>query len=122
MTVEMKQLISLVSDKTIWIYIGIFFVLMYLLISLLTWSFKKPLKYLGIPTIGVGVVFIIIRFLSVVIVGLVDDKMAFVRLLLPSMLSPMLLNGILCTVIGIAMIVVYKLLNKKDKKEEITTA
>lgn len=117
-TDEFRELVSLLSNGMIWVYIGIFFLVTYLLISLLTCSFIKPLKYLGIPTIIVGVLLIIFRFTSTGIINMiVDEELNIIKIILPNLLKPMLINGIICLLVGILMIVGYKLINKYKKNE-----
>lgn len=116
---EMMNLLSFLSGRMILLYIALFVIVMYLIISLLTWSFLKPLKYLGIPTLCVGILFIFARFFSTIMIDLLNIKINIIKTLLPSMLSPVLINGILCTVLGLIMIIVYAVINKRIKSKEI---
>lgn len=116
---EIKEIISFLSNGMIWVYIGVFFLISYLLISLLTWSFIKPLKYLGIPTILVGVLLIIVRFTSNIIITLINsDELNMIKVILPNLLKPMLINGIICVLIGIGMVVGYSLINKRIENKD----
>lgn len=113
---EIQNLLKFLDNGMVWVYIGIFFIVMYLLISLLTWSFIKPLKYLGIPTMISGMLLIVIRLLARTIINLFDLKINFINNLLPVILKPLLIYGIICTIIGILMIITYKIINKKKKE------
>lgn len=112
---EIQTLLKYIDNGMVYLYIVIFIVIMYLLISLLTWSFIKPLKYLSIPTILVGILLIIIRLSSSIITNLIDADISFIKNLLPLVLKPLLTNGIVCTLIGITMLMVYIIINKKMK-------
>lgn len=115
---EIQAVLKYLDNGMVWVYIGIFFVLMYLLISLLTWSFIKPLKYLGVPTILVGILLIVIKLLSRVIANGFGLESGIINLL-PLILKPLLIYGIVCTCIGILMIVLYRIINKKQKNKEV---
>ena len=116
---EMQTLLKYIDNGMIWLYIAIFFILMYLLISLLTWSFIKPLKYLGIPTVLVGILLIIVRLSSSIILNFTNIETGLITALLPLVLKPLVIYGIVCTLFGILMIVAYIIITKnlKNKKE-----
>lgn len=116
---EFKEVVSLFANGMIWIYVGIFFVLTYLFISLLTWSFIKPLKYVGIPTLIVGLLFISIRASSNVLVNIFVEGDNLINTLMPSLLKPILINGLICFLVGLGMIVGYIFINKKTKNKEV---
>ena len=115
---EIMKLLEIINGKMILVYVAIFIVAMYLIISFFTWSFIKPLKYLGIPTLISGIVFTIIRFIPNAFINLIEAEYSFIKIILPSMLKPILINGILCILTGVVMIVLYSLINK-SKKESI---
>lgn len=119
MPTELVNLINILNSNFI-IYLVLFIIIFYLLISLLTWDIIKPLKYLGISNIVVGVIIIIIRFILNEVVTLVPDYIKFVETILPTILKPILISGILCILFGIIMILAYSLINKyKIKKAEV---
>lgn len=111
---EIQTVLKILDNGMIWVYMTIFFTLMYLLISLLTWNFIKPLKYLGIPTTLVGLLLIIIRLLSSSIISKIDADIELIIGLLPLILKPILINGIIFMIIGILMIVWYSIINNKQ--------
>ena len=61
------KIIGIVLGKTFILYFLLFILVSYLLLALLTWSFIKPLKYLGIPFIVVGILTLIARFVLPII-------------------------------------------------------
>lgn len=114
---EILYLKSILDKCPIWVGIVLFLVIMYLLVAFFTWSFKKPLKYLGIPTIIVGFLFIIMRFATTFFTRFIPDSFGFFKNLIPTLFKPMLIDGIICFVIGILMVVGYCLINKKRVTE-----
>ena len=118
---EIQELLKFLNTNLVWLYIGLFLIFTYLLISLLTWSLLKPLKYLGIPTIVTGVLFLIVRLLSSVIVGLFSIEFPVIKVVLPSILKPVLISGLLCMIIGIVMIVLYVVINNHLKNKNQST-
>lgn len=114
----MQLLIKYAGPKMIITYIIGFSIIMYLLISLLTWSFIKPLKYLGIPTLLVGLLLVVIRLASSFILDFVNIDIAVVNNILPIIIKPLLTNGIMCSSIAILMLLLYSLLNKKERNTD----
>ena len=112
---QLIPFINIINNSHFYVYVIILFILFYLLISLMTWSFLKPLKYLGIPTIIAGSLFISIRFISSFIINLIPN-MSIMKYILPGMLKPILIMGICLLIFGILMFVIYILINKYAKK------
>lgn len=94
-----------------------FLIVFYLLISLLTWSMIKPLKYMGIPTLIVGIICIPIYLAPNVIINFLplDEYVNIIEKVLPLFMKPLLIYGIACFIVGLLMIIVYKIINKKRK-------
>lgn len=119
MPTELTNIINLLNEN-LTVYLIIFIVLSYLLISLLTWSFIKSLKYLGISNIIVGIVVIVIRFLLNFITNILPDYINIAEVVLPTIVKPLLLSGISLIIVGIIMLIInyliikYKLKNKKE--------
>lgn len=111
---EILELVGLLNSDLLWIGIIAIVVVFYTILSLLTWSFKRPLMFLGVPTIIVGVLLVILRF-SISLFPIDGNILKIVS----AAINPLLTIGVICTLIGIAMTVVYKLLNKKEKLEQI---
>ena len=115
MPMELTNIINLLNENLI-LYLIIFIVSFYLLISLLTWSFIKPLKYLGISNIVVGIVIIIIRLLLNSITNLIPEYIKIFEIILPTIVKPLLISGIICIIIGIIMLIINYLINKYKRK------
>lgn len=114
---EITKLLLLVSDNKIWISVFLFVLVSYIIVGLLTWSFIKPLKYLGIPTICVGSLFLFIRLFAGIASEILGERISAIGIILPAVLKPVLLNGIICLTLGIAMIITYVIITKTMKKK-----
>lgn len=114
----LQKILLTMRGSIFWAILAGFIVISYLLLCLMTWSFYKPLKYLGIPVIGTGTILLIIRFLPSIILNFFNFDAKIIKTLLPSLLKPVLIKGILCIVIGTGMIVIYGFINKKIKKND----
>lgn len=108
---ELLKLAEFLNSELLWLYFIIIIVGFYAIVSLLTWNIKKPLMFLGIPSIIVGILLIILRFS----INLFVPNESLLKLY-NSAAKPLFVIGIICIVEGIAMIVVYKVLNKKKKQ------
>lgn len=109
---ELLELIKFLNSGLLWLYIIIVIIVFYAIISLLTWNIKKPLIFLGIPNIIAGILLIILRFS----ISLILPDKNMVAIINP-MSKPLLTIGIVCIILGVAMIAGYKLLNKLPKKK-----
>lgn len=110
---EIIKLIEFLDSGLLWIYFILMITIFYGICALLTWSFLKPLKLLGIPSIIAGIILVILRF------GLEKISVnSFIDNLLPSLLQPLLVIGLTCITIGIMMLVAKKLLDKKNVKKD----
>lgn len=114
---QLIPFINIITSTYFYIYAIVVFIVFYLFVSLLTWSFLKPLKYLGIPTMMAGSLFISIRFVPSIIISLIPN-MSIMKYILPSMLKPILIMGISLLIIGILMFIIYILINKYDKSKK----
>ena len=111
--------------NSIWLKVGlgIAFVITFLLIALYTWSFYKPLIWLGVPSIisgGLTASSGSLRFITdkISISELGQYKDLFVKLLNP-IFSKLLVTGLIILGLGILMVVSYSLIDRsKHKKEE----
>lgn len=111
---KLLGLISFFNTKFFWLYLMIILCVFYLIISLLTWSIKKPLMFLGIPSVVVGIILMIIRFF-VRLLPLSEKILAIIN----SAIKPLFVNGVICIVLGVIMIGVYGLLNVIHKKKKM---
>lgn len=102
------------GDKFFYISFSVLFVIFYMLIGLLTCSIIKPLKYMGIVNVIVGFIFSILKLLPYSIKVLTGNNL--LAMILPSIIKPLFITGIIFFISGILMIVLYKLLKNKNKK------
>lgn len=103
---------NLLNSDMLWVYFLVVIVVFYLIIALTTWDIKKPLIYLGIPSLLVGVILSVIRFLP----NIIPIKNS-ILIILNSLIKPLLITGIMCIIIGIIMVILYKILEKKHKEK-----
>lgn len=109
---DLLELVGFLNSELLWVYVIILIISFYLITALFTWNIKKPLMFLGISSTIVGILISIICI--------------FPKLLLPENLSEilssitksLLINGVICIVIGISMIVVFNILNTVQKKKQ----
>jgi len=107
---EISVIVDFLSSDFLWLCFAIIVLLFYGIIALLTWNFKKPLMFLGIPTTIAGI--ILILFMLAVNFLPIEEKL-FDYILL--MFKPLLTIGIVFFVVGLIMIIIYKLVNKKKQ-------
>lgn len=109
------SIIKFIQSKYMYIFIMCFIIINYLLISLLTWSFHKPLRYLSIPTMLTGITLIVTIFLPSLLINILNVNLPFnLEPIIKVLLNPLLIPGILLTIIGVVMIVLYNIINKKE--------
>jgi len=116
----MQQVLSVLSNINVIALIISFiviFIVFYGLISLLTWNLLKPLKYLGIPTLVVGIIILITRFTSSFIINsLASEFGSFIKDLFPLAFSPLQNIGIIFFILGLLMIIIYAVINNNKNK------
>lgn len=111
------SIIKFIQSKYMYIFIMCFIIINYLLISLLTWSFHKPLRYLSIPTMLTGITLIVTIFLPSLLINILNINLPFnLEPIIKVLLNPLLIPGILLTIIGVVMIVLYNIINKKEEQ------
>ena len=84
--------LNIIKGPYLWLILSGFVVIIYLLLSLINKSFKKPLKSLGIAIIISGILFIVLRFLTPTLVDFIFEEYAncfhyFLHLFLPPHLT-----------------------------------
>lgn len=111
---ELIKILEFLGNSPLWLYFILMVLFFYGVIALFTWSFVKPLKLLGVPSIIGGIIIIGARFL----LGLISVN-SLIDSLIPSLLQPLLTIGIVCVVMGFAMLIgnhfLKKVLSKKVK-------
>lgn len=109
------KLIKLLSSNLLWLYFVLVILGFYLILSLITWSFKRPLKFLGIPSIITGLIMIIAYFIIKILPLPLSDGMITI---LTSGIKPVFNIGLVCFLMGIIMLILLQvinlLLNKKN--------
>ena len=111
------SIIKFIQSKYMYIFIMCFIIINYLLISLLTWSFHKPLRYLSIPTMLTVITLIVTIFLPSLLINILNVNLPFnLEPIIKVLLNPLLIPGILLTIIGVVMIVLYNIINKKEEQ------
>lgn len=120
--VLLDNILDLFTTNQILIFILLFMIVSYLLIALFTWSIRKPLKYLSIPLIIVGILLLAIRFTGSMIISFLPLEINIPNTIISVILNPFLKSGIYCLLIAILFIIIYILtgkLNKNGKNETV---
>lgn len=120
--VLLDNILDLFTTNQILIFILLFIIVSYLLIALFTWSIRKPLKYLSIPLIIVGILLLTIRFAGSMIISFLPLEINIPNTIISVILNPFLKSGIYCLLIAILFIIIYILtgkLNKNGKNETV---
>ena len=102
----LSSIIGVIASSYIWMIFGLVVVVFYLLIALFTWSFVKPFKFLGVPSIIAAFMFLFMYFG----VAFLPKEVSFVALF-TAVLKPFLTMGVVCLVMGITMMVLAKVLD-----------
>lgn len=115
--------LEIIAKPQLIIFFIAFIIFSYLLIALLTWSLTKPLKYLSIPFIIIGIIILIFRFsVPVIITAIPQNELNMPNTIINTLLSPFLKSGIICLLAGILSMTLYivigKLTNNKTIKKE----
>ena len=111
------SIIKFIQSKYMYIFIMCFIIINYLLISLLTWSFHKPLRYLSIPTMLTGITLIVTIFLPSLLINILNVNLPFnLEPIIKVLLNTLLIQGILLNIICVVMIVLYNIINKKEEQ------
>lgn len=102
-------ILNIIKSPYLWLMLLGFVVIIYLLLSLINKSFKKPLKSLGIAVIISGILFIVLRFLTPTLVDFIFEEYAnMIKALMPRILRTITTIGIIYILIGILSLVIYK--------------
>jgi Na+/phosphate symporter len=95
----------------------------YFIFALCTWSFLKPLKYIGSSNISIGIMFMSVKLINPIINALNINKV--IKDILPTIINPLFISGIICLGSGILFITIFYIINgilkKKEKQEEPAT-
>ena len=92
-----------------------------LLITLVNWAFIKWLKVVGINLIIIGVIFAIMYGFGLFMQSKIMADENVLQVIRAIDIKGFLITAIVEVVVGIVLLVVYKLLNKKETSDEETT-
>lgn len=114
------NIINIVSSINLYYAFFMIFILFYFIFALCTWSFIKPLKYIGSVNVTVGIMFMSIKLISPLINSLNINNM--IKEVLPVIIDPLFISGIVSLSSGILLLVIYAIINmiiKKRTKEVV---
>ena len=107
----------LTSNTIIFALIGFIF-FSYLIVGLLTWSFIKPLKYLGFPIIIVGLFSFALKGLLTIGLNSIElDGLGIIRALITSSGNIFVKFAVIFISTGTIMVILYFVLNKVLKSK-----
>jgi len=110
------DIINFINSQNIYLYIIGLFVLFYIIIGLLTWNIIKPLKYIGIVHIIVGIIFMVLKLLPYSISVLYENKL--LEMILPTVIKPIFIIGLYIFGSGLLMVILYRIIKKIKDKEK----
>ena len=114
---DIRKIINKIED----VWLTIIIIISYLLVSLFTNSFYKPLNYLSIPIMLSGITFVITRFASVILFNIMNISPNIsnnMTEIISYILNPLLYIGIILIIASVLMIIIYNLI--KNKKGNFT--
>lgn len=120
----MADFYSLVASGSVFYFLLVFIAFSYGIVALMTWSALKPLKYLGFPTIVVGIFCLILYSgFNELVPELIEDVSAnMADIIIEHGKSYFLISSIVTIIIGALMEVIYfsvaSLLKKKKTLKE----
>ena len=123
---ETLEVFKIIMGKTLLIAFVVVFTIIYLLICLFRWSIYKPLIWYGITTI-ISSFFTLIGFLNITILNSINNEdIEKLKPILSPVLKVLKTKGIIisgiCLAIGILMVVIFSLINKKiNNQNDIET-
>lgn len=118
-----QNALNILNSTWFKVSLGIIFILTFFLIALFRWSLYKPFIYLGIPNIIVGFLTLLIGSTKFLLNNITIPEIGNYQSILESLINPffnnILITGLGTLLSGIAMVVIYTLVdNYKHKKEE----
>ena len=120
----MKQISNFLSSPTFIIVFIIFLILSYFLIKLLTGSYLKPLKYLGIPCLITGIFTISLKWvINLIKEYLTQNNLGILNTVMETFKDIFVKFGLIFIAIGLLSLIIYFILNKvlNNKKNELNT-
>lgn len=117
---DIIKVIDFASGKKIIITFGAFVVISFLILALLTWSFRLPFTYIGSSFTVIGIILLFIRFSIGFISNTLFDVGKDLLLFITNDGEPFFKYGTLFLVIGVAMIFFSGFLKAKSVVKNIT--
>jgi len=114
------NIINIVNSINLYYVFIPLLVIFYFLFALFTWNFLKPLKYIGSANITTGLMFMSIKLISPIVNSLKIDNV--IKEILPTVINPLFISGIICFVSGILLMIIYYVINKIIKKKDKETS
>lgn len=111
------NVIEFITGDMLWIAFALVVLVFYLITALLSFSFIRAFRYIGIPSLIAGIILIGI-YACLNLVPVSDNVMDIIK----TSASPVLDVGLVCVIMGISMIVIAKVLKmvfKKRKREYV---
>lgn len=98
------------------VYLYLAILLLLVLTGILSWSFYKPIKYLGIPLLLSGIIFVILgcmnNFIGNVIGSQITNFKALIEPLIINLLTIWFKIGVLASFSGVLLIIIYVVINR----------
>ncbi len=114
--------VKVVNSLEFKIAFGVIFVIVFLLVALFTWSFYKPLMWLGVPTVMVGLLTASIGSTKLLMNNITIEELGTYQTIFENLVGPILNNlliyGLIILGKGIIMIVLYSIIDKHYHKKE----
>lgn len=118
----LETTVKIVNSIEFKIAFGVLFVVVFLLVSLFTWSFYKPLIWLGIPTIMVGILTASIGSTRLLMNNITIEELGSYQTIIENLVSPILNNlliyGLIILAKGTIMVIIYSIIDKHKRKKE----
>ena len=121
----MEVAYNFITSKYLFIAFIAFIIFSYILLGLLTRSFNKPLKYLGYPTVIVGLInFGVDLSFNYLYKVIPEAELIFLKPFFISCQKIFLRFGIICSIVGVVILIIYYVINKilKNKSKDISVS
>lgn len=122
MTKNIDEIISYIYHEDLKTYFIVGITIIVVLLFILTFSFYKPLLFLSLPTVILGMILSIISIVLKVIINFVIKANGTVEHIIKNVFNEVTLDilkmGLIYVVIGIVLYIIYKILKKLLYKEK----
>lgn len=123
----MEAVYSFITGESLLLSLLAFIAVSYVIVGLLTWSFIKPLKYLGFPIVIVGLISFGLKSILALVLETMDlEGAGIIKIFINSSGNLFIKYAVICLITGAIMIASYYALNitlktgktKKSNKSE----